>query len=399
MAIDQTKLKKTRHPGVFKTPDGRLWARAAVRQPSGKVVTQRRLLPEGASEADAVQAVLDLRTAIKSPPSIPTPRPPTSSTTVGDYAEGWLRRRRQKVKPSTAITYELALGNHILPRLAHLTCEAVGRAALEGWTIWAEAQVDRKGRPYSNDTLKQWWRVLCNVLKDMAAELHLPDPTYRVKPPERPQEAPRREQRTLEADDLADVVEAAKFHTPKRFAEIAVLLLTGMRAGEVYALKWDSIDLDTGIITIRRSISRGKLTETTKTKAQRTVPLHPLLRDIVREHKFAMHKEKPPGFESGLVFPSSKGTPKTPHTLDRAFLRIAKEMGTNLNLGAQVLRRSLNSNLLRQSVDRLTIRAIMGHTSEQMTAQYYGAGESEKMTAVMHMPVRRKKVVDPSEYN
>ena len=291
------------------------------------------------------------------------------------------------------------MGNHILPRLAHLTCEAVGRAALEGWTIWAEAQVDRKGRPYSNDTLKQWWRVLCNVLKDMAAELHLPDPTLRVKPPARPQEAPRREQRTLEADDLADVVEAAKFHTPKRFAEIAVLLLTGMRAGEVYALKWDSIDLDTGIITIRRSISRGKLTETTKTKAQRTVPLHPLLRDIVREHKFAMHKDKPPGFESGLVFPSSKGTPKTPHTLDRSFLRIAKEMGTDLNLGAQVLRRSLNSNLLRQSVDRLTIRAIMGHTSEQMTAQYYGAGESEKMTAVLHMPVRRKKVVDPSEYN
>lgn len=67
-------------------------------------------------------------------------------------------------------------------------------------------------------------------------------------------------------------------------------------------------------------------------------------------------------------------------------------LGTEVRIGAQVLRRSMNSNLLRQTVDRLTIRSVMGHTSEQMTQRYYGAGDAEKRAAVLSLPVRRRPV-------
>ncbi len=299
----------------------------------------------------------------------------------------------------------MALGKHILPRLGWLPVDQVTRAAIESWTVWAQSQMQaapqakavpqpdpvdvRAPQAYSHDTLRQWWRVLCTVIKDMAADCNLPDPTARVRPPERPQQAPRREQRTLDTDGLADLVEAARQHTPERYAEIALLALSGMRAGELYALKWDVVDLDKGEVVIKRGVSRGKVTETTKTKSQRTVPLHPLLVDVLKGHRQKMLQGQVPGFDSGLVFPSAVGTPRTANSLDKPFKRIATAMGAEIQLGAQVLRRSMNSNLIRQAVDRLTLRSIMGHTSEQMSARYYGATADEKMAAVLPLPLRQ----------
>ena len=392
MMNPKDKLKPTRNPGVFRRPDGRLLAKVSVRTPDGRVVVRKQLLEMDATEADAVRLVLALKDQVKNPPppSTPTRPPPTTSTTVAVYAEDWLALRRQKLKPSTAYTYAVALGNHILPRIGWLQCVAVTRAVVEAWTIWAQQKVDKAGNAYSNDTMGQWWRVLNAMLKDMAAELGLPDPTVRVSPPTRPQQAFKREQRTLDAAGLAQLIEAAQAVGGDRYPEVALLCLTGMRAGELYALKWDCVDLDRGLVVVRRSVSLGKITETTKTKSQRTVPLHPLLIEVLTAHRAAWTQLPQIQQRENLVFPSDMGTARTANTLDRTFQRIAKEMKTDLNLGAQVLRRSMNSNLLRQAVDRLTIRSIMGHTTEQMTARYYGAGDGEKMAAVLKLTVGPK---------
>ena len=95
MAIDFKKAKPTRHPGVLRFPDGRLLVRAALRLPDFKVVSQRKVLPEAASELDAVQAVLDLKDALKNPQTLqtPTPLPPDTSQTFEAYATQWLKVR------------------------------------------------------------------------------------------------------------------------------------------------------------------------------------------------------------------------------------------------------------------------------------------------------------------
>lgn len=329
------------------------------------------------------------------------------------------------------MTYENAVHNHILPKLGWMACGDVTRGAVEAWVVWAEQQeqvrerrvpvIGRDGKPvklpnghtktqgvtesvpYSHDTLRQWWRVLSTILKDMAADMAMADPTARVRPPERTHLAPKREQRTVETGDLATMLEAARRLVPDRYAEIAVLSLTGMRSGELFALKWDCVDLEKGELLIRRSISNGLLTETTKTKSQRTVPMHPLVVELLEQHKAAQEAEeakkqakatsgqepqaeKRKKREPDLVFPSTDGTPRTSNTLRKAFLAIKAETGIDIKVGPQVLRRSMNSNLVRQQVDRLTLRAIMGHTTEQMTARYYGASADDKKAAVHMLP-------------
>lgn len=46
------------------------------------------------------------------------------------------------------------------------------------------------------------------------------------------------------------------------------------------------------------------------------------------------------------------------------------------------MRRSLNTMMLAEGVDRITLRAIMGHASEEMTQRYAGIGDEAKAEAI-----------------
>ena len=381
MAIDQTKLKATKYPGVYRMPDGRLLARVTIR--NGAKTTQRKqVLPVGSTEAEAVQATLDLREAAKNPPQTPMPLPPTINQTFEAYAASWLAIREQRVSPSTAQTYEAALHRFIVPRLGHLACRDVTRQALESWVVWAQAQVQSSSKPYTQDTMRQWWRVLVTVIADMTADLDLPDPTRRVRAPERPELSPVREQHTLTADDVGKLLDACRVKFPTRLAEVATLALTGARAGEVYALKWDCVDFATGRIIIRRALSRGALLERTKTKAQRVVPMHGELADILMAHRQYQVAQQVPGVELGMVFLSATGAIREPQSAKKMWAVLVKQAGLEQRVSPQVLRRSLNTLLLSVGVDRITLRSIMGHTSEAMTARYAGIGDDAKTDAI-----------------
>lgn len=392
MSLNTTDAKPTRYPGVYRLPDGGLLIRAAVRLPTGKVKSLRKVLPPGTRESEAVAMIEMLKDQIKDQavaqsPAQQTPSPllPGTATTLADYAESWLANRRDRLKPSTALTYANALGKHILPRLGHLPLDQINRAAVEGWVVWVQSRKDAGGQPYREVTMRQWWRSLKTLLADAAADHGHTNPVVRVRPPERPESTYVREQETLTLDETTALLEAAARDYPDRYAEIVCLALTGMRAGEAYALKWDAVNFQKGEAVIKRSISVGVLTESTKTKKHRTVPLHPVLLEALRDHRARMFATQHPGLASGLCFPSDNGKPRTPHTLDRPLEALCKTVGIELRLGAQVLRRSMNSNLLRLAVDRLTIRSIMGHTTEQMTQRYFGASDADKRGAVLNM--------------
>ena len=389
MANNSKKARPTRYPGVFRLPDGRLLAKASLRLPSGQFKQATRILPPEATEVDAVNAVAELKSQALNPiPAIPLPHPQDTSQTVEAYAKRWLSIRVGKLKPSTATTYEICIAHHILPRLGFLPCSAVTRAAVESWTVWAQDQTRADGALYSHDTLRQWWRVLCTLLKDMAADLSLVDPTTRVSPPGHPEAEPKRELRTLDEELVGRLLAAAREHTPRRYAEIACLTLGGMRPGELYGLKWDCVDLGKGQVVLRRAISKGKMTETTKTKKKRTVPLHPHLVELLTAHRRAqLEKQDQRALASGLVFPSRVGTPCTPNSLDKAFDKLMKKLDIGADIGNQVLRRSFNTNMVRAGVDRIVLRSIMGHTTEALTARYYGASEADKAGAVSRLPI------------
>ncbi len=390
------KLQKTKVPGVFKQADGRYVAIATRKDIAGRQMKARRVLPEGTSLTAAAAAVEELRREMARP-ARETPNLRDGKQIVGAYAQRWIEARGRRLKPSAAQTYGAALVEHILPYLGDMACQNVTREVVEGWVIYVQEARQPSGKPYAQDTMRQWWRVLRTLLRDMAADLHLPDPTVRVRPPERPDQDPIREQRTLDASALSAMLDAAATYAPQRYAEVAVMALTGMRAGEVYALKWECVDFKSSTITVRRALSRGVLQETTKTKARRLVPMHPALAEILQEHRQKLVEDKHTGLEAGFVFPADHGGLREPSSAKKLWPLLQEALKTDIRIGPQVLRRSLNTQLVLQGVDRITLRSIMGHTSEAMTARYAGISVEAKADAVRGLAVEAKSIDEHNE--
>ncbi len=384
MAIDQQKLKTTRNPGVFRMPDGRLLAKVSVRTPDGKVVVRKQVMAAGSSEAEAVQAVLALKELVRNPPSTTTrmPLPSDTSQTFEDFCNRWLAIRSRRLSPATKATYTATAKSFLLPRLGHMPCKDMKRQVIEAWVVWAESRKQKNGKPYTQDTMRQWWRTLKTIVSDMAVDLDLADPTRKVRPPERPELAPVREQDTLTAAEIGALFDAARAKFPHRLAEVVAMALTGARAGEVYGLKWDAIDFAKSTIVIRRAVSAGVLLERTKTKVLRTVPLHPELAAVLREHRQSQIARQVPGLDTGLVFLSKFGTIRNPASGTTMWKTIRKAAKIDQRVTPQVLRRSLNTLMVAQGVDRITLRAIMGHTTEAMTQRYAGIGDAAKADAL-----------------
>ena len=74
-------------------------------------------------------------------------------------------------------------------------------------------------------------------------------------------------------------------------------------------------------------------------------------------------------------------------SVDGLFDKIMKKFDINADIGNKVLRRSFNTNMVRAGVDRIVLRSIMGHTTEALTARYYGASEADKAGAVSRLPI------------
>ena len=375
---------KTSQKGVYINQEGRFKVRAAVRcQETGKVLQKTKVLESGCTMGDALVILHELKAQFEFRDQ---PRKLQPTITVADYAEQWFADKSMRLRRGTASTYEVILSEHILPELGHVPLQDITRRDVERWL----ARIEKKTKPgseklYSNDTLKGWYRVLRSLLRDAAAEFSLTDPTNRVRPPGRRQLKPVREKRTLDSEQMRGFLEAAQKLVPKRYPEILMLALTGMRSGELWALAWEDIDNLKGVVHIRHSVSGGILNPT-KTVDPRTVVLSAPLKEALREHKrAAMASGK---LVKEIVFPSEKGTYRHHNSLNKALGVCASAIRTDIRIRPQVLRRTFNSLMIREGIDRIVLRSIMGHCNEEMTERYAWVDNASKHSAVESLTAR-----------
>ena len=387
------KLEKTRIPGVFRTENDRLWLRATVTCPrTGKTLEATKTLAGKASLRDAERELANLRTSLLSAHELPQ----AAQLTLRDYCVQWLELKAKRLRVRVAEHYAENLARHILPRLGPFKLEQLRRSDLEEWVAWAEKVAQPSGGEYAGQTVLTWWRLLSQICKDAAADHGLRDPTWRVRPPFK-HTRPRREMKTLGPEQFQAFLQAAQRLSPDRYAEIATLALTGMRAGEVYGLLWSDIDEATGVIRIQRSASHGHVTPT-KSWDPREVALPAMLQEILRLHREHLVEVRHRGLASGLVFPADTGGHRIPQSLHKVTKDLAKRCGIEVLVGPQVLRRTFNTLMVRAGVDGVTLRAMMGHTTEAMTQRYAGVPTDHKQEAVSKLLGHLTPVVpDPPE--
>lgn len=179
------------------------------------------------------------------------------------------------------------------------------------------------------------------------------------------------DKRTLSSNDRDKIIKKIKKSSnPVRFT-IALALCTGMRVGELAALKWSDINFKENIVTIRSSEKYNRLTKefvisTTKNEKVRIIPLTPEMRKIFDENKKAAIKN---GCVGEFVFMNSKGRIHSRVISD--WIRNAtntKEFEHHASIHG--IRRTFNSIMRENGVSAETAAALLGHTKEVNNNHY-----------------------------
>ncbi|MEQ4210287.1 tyrosine-type recombinase/integrase [Actinopolymorpha sp. B9G3] len=194
-----------------------------------------------------------------------------------------------------------------------------------------------------------------------------------------------------EARKLREVAENDRF-----YALYVLALYLGLRRGELLGLRWEDIDLERGVLEVRRSLQRvgGRLQPVTpKTRtSRRTIPLLGICIDALRQQAERQDRDRElAGSEwadSGYVFTTTTGTPVEPDNLRRSWYPIREAAGLG-PIRFHDLRHSCVTLLLDLGTAPHIVRDIVGHSDIDVTMTIYAhASLDEKRAAVRRLDER-----------
>ena len=150
----------------------------------------------------------------------------------------------------------------------------------------------------------------------------------------------------------------------KEFFQIS--FFTGMRTGELLALKWEDINFVSKTITIRRSIRKGVLRETTKTGETRIIDMLPIVEEAINNMRASSY------LRNSFIFLSSSNSCYT----DSGFIRKGSWTNTLKLCGLDYrtlyqTRHTFASNMISAGEDILWVSQMLGHANLQVTLTVY----------------------------
>ena len=291
-------------------------------------------------------------------------RSQTPALTFTQAADKYEDGRLQDLKPSTRRSNEYHLRRYLRPLFGRMlvndiTAEAVNDAI----RTWA------KKEGLAQNTLRNLVRTLGSVIgKNFGKAIKYPS-QVEVGSDER--EAP-----CFTPRQMASIISKATSAQMK--ALFAAAAGTGMRSGELCGLRIEDVDLERGIISVRRSAWEGG-EQTPKTRnAVRKIGIDcevvRILRDHIGNRKF------------GYVFQARNGNPlRESNILRRELHPILKELGIP-RCGLHAFRHGRVSFLVENNVPLPVIRLWIGHGSDKMVARYTHARPQFHANIIASLP-------------
>jgi integrase len=289
--------------------------------------------------------------------------------TVREYMDRWLKDVKDTVRQSTHERYWSVIKQHIKPALGRLQLKDLMSAQVR-W--FYRERLDSGLAPA---TIYKVHSVLHKALnravsdglipRNAAAGLELPRITREEINPLSGEEA-----RCLLDEVRGDKLEAL----------YVLAISTGMRQGELLALKWDDVDLERGLLRVRRTLTRQHsaftFSEPKTKKSRRTIRLTEGALQALRTHlSYQLVKMERMGSlyrPSSLVFANEVGGIINPSNLrNRSFARLLKRAGLPPSTRFHDLRHTCATLLLSRNVNPKVVSEMLGHSSIAITLDTY----------------------------
>ena len=289
---------------------------------------------------------------------------------LDDYLRLWLTDSvRDSVRPATYEGYARQVRNHLIPTLGPIKLRALTPTHLRGlYRDKLDSGLSPRTVQYIHVTIH---KALKQALNDGLVPRNVAEA---VKPPQ----VRREEIEPLTPEQTKKLVE---FVSEDRLAALYVLAVTaGLRQGELLGLKWEDVDLDHGILRVKRTLSGIKdgkpIFGTPKTaKGRRSVQLTAKAVEALEKHRKRQIEERKQLVElwrdCDLVFPTRVGTPISRHNLvTRSFKPLLVRAGLP-DIRFHDLRHTCATLMLFVGTNPKVVQEMLGHANVSITLDTY----------------------------
>lgn len=287
-----------------------------------------------------------------------------SATTVAEACDAWERGVREGTirnrsgdpyKPSVARGYSQSTRLYIKPELGSRKLSSVARADVQDFA-------DRLlATGLDPSTVKNILKPLRVIYRRALARSEVAiNPTIALELPA----CRGRRQRIADPAEAAALLEAL----PQADRALwALALYAGLRRGEIWALRWEDVDFEVGVIHVRRSWDpkAGEI-EPKSHAGTRKVPIASVLRRILAERKLRQG-----GDPAMRIVLDADGKLKHSTTLTERAHKIWKKAGLN-PIGLHECRHTFASLMIAAGVNAKALSTYIGHASISITMDRYG---------------------------
>lgn len=305
---------------------------------------------------------------------------PHSAANAADLFESWLHGDIvNQVKPSTYGNYYCCMQKYVIPFFK--------KAGNETLTEFAVARFVKSIMDYSKISESYRRKILTifkTALKEIAKSLSAYSAIMETI------KLPKPESTEVQVFSVSEqrLIEYAAFHSKDiRALGIVLTFYTGIRLGELCALKWCDLDYESGTMSITKTVTRVKnlqpgknktilLVGTPKSrKSMRKIPLPKFLLDIYQEHaQYCADKED-------YLF-SGKKTPTDPRVYEKLYKKVLAGVGVK-SRKFHAIRHTFATRALELGVDIKTLSEILGHSNVSTTLNIYAHSLMEQKKIAM----------------
>ena len=243
-----------------------------------------------------------------------------SNTTVQEYLEDWLESiHKPTIRLSTYLDYRKVLKNYLVPGLGNAKLHRLAPQQIQAFYT----RMVNKG--LAPKTVRNTHGVLHKALDNAVKWGILPRNVCDAVTPPR---VPRKEQTALTKEQARILLEEVK--AQRLEALLALGITTGIREGELLALRWRDIDFEDRSVQVKRQVGYytgyGRLESEPKTeKGRRSLTLSSFVLDILKQHKAHQEEQRrevgSAWIEKDLVFTNAQGDFYSASTLRKVFRR------------------------------------------------------------------------------
>jgi len=292
--------------------------------------------------------------------------------TVGEWLDQWIAGHALELKPSTAASYRANIERYLKPAIGHERVQTLSPARLSVVFGDMYKQGGKGGKPLSARTVEFARAVLRRAMSDAIVErVVTTNPVVGSKKPR----VVKPKHTTWTAEQLRVFLDRDRHRLASLYALAAA---TGMRRGELCALRWQDLSLDDALVRVERSVTQvggERRYGTPKNHERRQVTIDRATVASLRELRKQQMRDRMawgPAWENDedLVFVWESGAPLLPDYVSKEFFRAQGTLELP-RLKLHELRHTHATILLRAGVPVHIVAKRLGHKDPSITLNVY----------------------------